>query len=161
MPRISLACLTTFALCALAFASKATPAQGSPPQGFTITTVVSYLPTESFTWSSTGAISDGGALEFTSAHWGGVPSPAVGALQLGMSLLGANGTIAIRANLVATATSTPGVFAFDGPFTVTGGTGAYANTRGTGTAHVLGRVDQRSTPDDPEIGVLEGRVRIE
>jgi hypothetical protein len=151
----------TWALAAGLATGGAPCATAGAPRDVTITTVVSYVPTESFAWSATGAIVDGGALEFLDAHWGAALSPAVGALRLEMRLHGAVGTIDLVANLLATATDTTGAIAFDGPFVVTGGTGAYAGARGTGTAHVDGRVDQQSTPDDPEVGVLPGRIRLD
>jgi hypothetical protein len=132
----------------------------SPPQDVTIETVVSYVPTESFEWSASGAISDAGTFEFTSAHFGGIPSPAVGALQIQMTLSGADGTLDLRAELVVTATDEPGIFDFDGPWSVVGGTGAYEGARGTGKVHVTGRVDQESTPDDPELGTFTGRIHL-
>jgi hypothetical protein len=152
--RITLA--TVVALAASVAASG--PAAATPPQDVSIVTLTSYLPASSFTWSSTGAFADEGTFDFTSAHWGGIPSPAVGTLQLGMTLTGTQGTIDLRLELVATAMSTPGIFSFDGPWSVVGGTGAYADLRGTGKVQVTGRVDQQSTLEDPEIGTFTGRV---
>jgi len=150
-------------VCGLALAAALAPgavvgAQDGGPKGVTISTSAYYLPSETFTWSSGGAIADSGTFDFVGVHWGGIKSPAVGALNLKIAFTGAKGTFNMKMQLVVTATSTPGIFSFTGPWQITGGTGAYAGVKGTGQAQILGQVDQQSTASSPELGTFSGQV---
>ena len=154
--------LVPYAVTLAALSLAPVPAQATPPQDVTLVTLVSYLPAPSFTWSSTGASADGGELEFLSARWGTAgPAPA-GELLLEMRLHGARGTIDLHVALLAKATPTPDLIAFDGPWVVKGATGDYARLRGGGTVHVIdGRVDRKSDLAHPEIGVFRGRLHVD
>jgi len=150
--------LALLALAALLPNGAEVGAQDGGPAGLTLSTSAYYLPSPVFTWSCNGAVSDAGTFDFVGAHWGGIKSPAVGALQLRIVFTGAKGTIDMKLQLIATATSTPGIYAFDGPWQISGGTGAYAGLKGKGKAHIVGQVDQQSTSSTPELGTLTGQV---
>src|SRR5215510_6026028 len=87
--------VTTLVL-ALATAMSPLPVAASTPQPITITTVVSYQPQGSFTWSASGAFTDAGTLELGFPQWGGVPSPVVGTLHVDLRLKGSRGTIDLK-----------------------------------------------------------------
>ena len=112
----------------------ASPASATTPQALTITQHASrgcYIPC---TFVATGAINDAGSMHAVSFHAGALPSPVVGASQWIYEFDGANGSFTLQVEVHDMGIVSPGAIHETDHWVVDGGTGAYANLTGSGTA---------------------------
>jgi hypothetical protein len=111
---------------AVFLATVAMPALATTPEPLTIT--VDRGAAGDF-WSASGTFTDSGTLADNPQR----PPTRSGTYHVVRTYSGAAGTFAVRADVKIVPTSTPGVFAVTGYWTIISGTGAYADLHGTGT----------------------------
>ena len=90
-----------------------------------------------YTWSASGAITDGGNWVDGDFFWAAIPSPVVGTLHNELTLVGATGTISIRFEGLLTPTSDPEIFVLEGHWRVLRGTGGYLGLHGGGSVSTV------------------------
>jgi hypothetical protein len=136
----------------------APPVVATPPVEVTFFAVADFSgPEPDLTWTSVGAVSDGGEMVFGETLWAAVPSPVVGTLHQEVTFVGDLGEIRIRAEGVFRPSSTPGIATLTGHLRVMEGTGAYEGMHGGGEQTIVFNAD----PDVPDLGTFTGNVHAE
>jgi hypothetical protein len=106
-------------------ATAAASAVGSAPEPLSLSVNRSFAGEF---WSASGAFTDSGTLADTPQHF-----TRTGTYHFLRTYTSSAGTFDTRGDAKITPTSTPGVFAVSGYWTVISGTGAYSDLHGTGT----------------------------